>query len=109
MPPEHMQGGSRCPGPAVEPERARWHDPVLGRQELEAVFCSLSPPGALAPTVALERLTRYSYVKALAFWVDVTAQGKIVSKLFQRSDLLIAATRAVPVRNLPAAAHAALL
>ena len=31
-----MQGGSRCPGPAVEPEaqsalRARWHDPVLGR------------------------------------------------------------------------------
>ena len=24
-----MQGGSRCPGPAVEPERARWHDPVL--------------------------------------------------------------------------------
>jgi hypothetical protein len=31
LPPEHMQGGSRCPGPAVEPERARWHDPVLGR------------------------------------------------------------------------------
>ena len=58
-------------------------------QEFEAVFCSLSPPGALAPTVALERLTRYSYVKALAFWVDVTAQGKIVSKLFQRSDLLM--------------------
>jgi len=27
IPPEHMQGGSRCPGPAVEPERARWHDP----------------------------------------------------------------------------------
>jgi len=26
-----MQGGSRCPGRAVEPERARWHDPVLGR------------------------------------------------------------------------------
>ena len=25
IPPEHMQGGSRCPGPAVEPERARWH------------------------------------------------------------------------------------
>ena len=39
--------------------------------------------------VLLERLTRYSYVKALAFWVDVTAQGKIVSKLFQRSDLLM--------------------
>ena len=31
IPPEHMQGGSRCPGRAVEPERARWHDPVLGR------------------------------------------------------------------------------
>jgi hypothetical protein len=31
IPPEHMQGDSRCPGPAVEPERARWHDPVLGR------------------------------------------------------------------------------
>jgi hypothetical protein len=29
LPHEHMQGGSRCPGPAVEPERARWHDPVL--------------------------------------------------------------------------------
>ena len=29
--PQHMQGGSRCPGRAVEPERARWHDPVLGR------------------------------------------------------------------------------
>jgi hypothetical protein len=32
IPPEHMRGGSRCPGPAVEPERARWHDPVLGRR-----------------------------------------------------------------------------
>jgi hypothetical protein len=31
IPPGHMQGGSRCPGRAVEPERARWHDPVLGR------------------------------------------------------------------------------
>ena len=31
IPSEHMQGGSRCPGPAVESERARWHDPVLGR------------------------------------------------------------------------------
>ena len=29
--PQHMQGGSRCPGRAVEQERARWHDPVLGR------------------------------------------------------------------------------
>ena len=26
-----MQGGSHLPGPAVEPERAQWHDPVLGR------------------------------------------------------------------------------
>ena len=26
-----MQGGSHWPGPAVEPERARWHDLVLGR------------------------------------------------------------------------------
>ena len=37
----------------------------------------------------LERLTRYSYVKALAFWVDVTAQGKVVSKIFQRNGLLL--------------------
>jgi len=26
-----MQGGSHWPGRAVEPERARWHDPVLDR------------------------------------------------------------------------------
>jgi len=26
-----MQGGSHWSGRAVEPERARWHDPVLGR------------------------------------------------------------------------------
>ena len=37
----------------------------------------------------LERLTRYSYIKTLAFWVDLTAQGKIVSKIFQRSGLLL--------------------
>jgi len=37
----------------------------------------------------LERLTRYAYVKTLAFWVDATAEGKVVSKLFQRSGLLI--------------------
>jgi hypothetical protein len=37
----------------------------------------------------LERLTRYSYVKTLAFWVDVTQQGKVVSKLFQRNGLLL--------------------
>ena len=39
--------------------------------------------------VLLERLTRYSYVKTLAFWTDVTAEGKVVSKLFQRDGLLI--------------------
>eukprot|EP00966_Prymnesium_polylepis_P073894 1715020-Prymnesium_polylepis.1 len=37
----------------------------------------------------LERLTRYSYVKTLAFWVDATAEGKVVSKIFQRSGLLL--------------------
>lgn len=37
----------------------------------------------------LERLTRYSYVKTLAFWVDATAEGKTVSKLFQRNNLLL--------------------
>eukprot|EP00964_Phaeocystis_antarctica_P090539 scaffold57937_cov60-Phaeocystis_antarctica.AAC.1 len=26
-----MQGGSRCLGRAIERQRARWHDPVLGR------------------------------------------------------------------------------
>ena len=31
VPLECMQGGSHWPGPAVEPERAQWHDPVLGR------------------------------------------------------------------------------
>ena len=28
-PPGYMQGGSRCPGRAIERRRARWHDPVL--------------------------------------------------------------------------------
>ena len=31
VPLECMQGGSHWPGPAVEPERAQRHDPVLGR------------------------------------------------------------------------------
>ena len=39
--------------------------------------------------VLLERMTRYSYVKTLAFWVDVTSEGKAVSKLFQHSGLLL--------------------
>eukprot|EP00964_Phaeocystis_antarctica_P111560 scaffold75905_cov20-Phaeocystis_antarctica.AAC.1 len=30
-PPGYMQGGSRCLGRAIERQRARWHDPVLGR------------------------------------------------------------------------------
>jgi len=42
-----------------------------------------------APGKLLERLTRYKYVKALAFWVDVTSEGKVLSKLFQRNNLLI--------------------
>jgi hypothetical protein len=37
----------------------------------------------------LERLTRYSYMKTLTFWVDVTQQGKVISKLFQRNGLLL--------------------
>ena len=39
--------------------------------------------------VLLERLTRYSYVFALAYWVDITAEGKVVSKLFQSDGLLL--------------------
>jgi hypothetical protein len=39
--------------------------------------------------ILLKRLTRYSYVKTLAYWVDVTAEGKVVSKLFQRNGLLL--------------------
>ena len=36
-----------------------------------------------------ERLTRYAYVKMLAFWVDAMAEGKVVSKIFQRDGLLL--------------------
>jgi hypothetical protein len=54
-----MQGGSRCPGPAVEPERARWHDPVLGRWlELtpeQPALCLRGFPGR--PRVALSRVS----------------------------------------------------
>ena len=44
---------------------------------------------ATAPGKLLERLTRYAYVKALAFWVDVTSEGKVLSKLFQRNGVLL--------------------
>ena len=37
----------------------------------------------------LKRLTQYKYVKMLAFWVDVTAEGKAMSKLFQKSGVLL--------------------
>ena len=37
----------------------------------------------------LARLTSYSYLKTLAFWVDVTLEGKVVSKLFQKSGVLL--------------------
>jgi hypothetical protein len=59
LPPEHMQGGSRCPGPAVEPERARWHDPVLGRwlglTPERPALCLRGFPGR--PRVALSRVS----------------------------------------------------
>ena len=59
IPPEHMQGGSRCPGPAVEPERARWHDPVLGRwlglTPERPALCLRGFPGR--PRVALSRVS----------------------------------------------------
>ena len=53
-----MQGGSRCPGRAVEPERARWHDPVLGRwlglTPEQPALCLRGFPGRLR--VALSRV-----------------------------------------------------
>ena len=57
--PQHMQGGSRCPGRAVEPERARWHDPVLGRwlglTPEQPALCLRGFPGRLR--VALGRVS----------------------------------------------------
>ena len=57
--PQHMQGGSRCPGRAVEPERARWHDPVLGRwlglTPEQPALCLRGFPGRLR--VALSRVS----------------------------------------------------
>ena len=37
----------------------------------------------------MARLTPYQYVKTLAFWVDATSEGKIMSKLFQSSGVLL--------------------
>lgn len=37
----------------------------------------------------LERLTRFSYVATLAFWVDATFEGKALSKLFQKNGVLL--------------------
>lgn len=37
----------------------------------------------------LKRMTQYKYVKTLAFWVDITAEGKAMSKLFQKSGVLL--------------------
>ena len=57
--PQHMQGGSRCPGRAVEQERARWHDPVLGRwlglTPEQPALCLRGFPGRLR--VALSRVS----------------------------------------------------
>ena len=54
-----MQGGSRCPERAVEPERARWHDPVLGRwlglTPEQPALCLRGFPGRLR--VALSRVS----------------------------------------------------
>ena len=54
--PQHMQGGSRCPGRAVEPERARWHDPVLGRwlglTPEQPALCLRGFPGRLRVTLS---------------------------------------------------------
>ena len=54
-----MQGGSHWSGRAVEPERARWHDPVLGRwlgltPERTALCLSGYPR---RPRVALSRVS----------------------------------------------------
>jgi hypothetical protein len=57
LPPGHMQGGSRCPGRVVERERARRHDPVLGRwlglTPERPALCLRGFPGR--PKVALSR------------------------------------------------------
>ena len=61
IPPEHMQGGSRCPGPAVEPERARWGmtrcylDRWLGLTPERPALCLRGFPGR--PRVALSRVS----------------------------------------------------
>ena len=54
-----MQGGSHWSGRAVEPERARWHDPVLGRwlglTPERPALCLRGFPGR--PRVALSRVS----------------------------------------------------
>ena len=37
----------------------------------------------------LLELTDYAYVKGLHFWADITAQGKMISKIFQRNGVLL--------------------
>ena len=53
---QYMQGGSRCPGRAVEPERARWHNPVLGRwlglTPEQPALCLRGFPGRLRVTLS---------------------------------------------------------
>jgi len=65
-----MQGGSRCPGRAVEPERARWYGPVLGRwlglTPERPSLCLRGFPGR--PRVALSRV---SDPPGLGWWVGV--------------------------------------
>jgi hypothetical protein len=44
---------------------------------------------ATAAGKLLKRMTQYKYVKTLAFWCDVTNEGKGLSKLFQRNGVLL--------------------
>ena len=37
----------------------------------------------------LLELTDYGYVKTLFFWADITSQGKVLSKIFQRDNVLL--------------------
>ena len=42
------------------------------------------------------RLTSYKYVKALSFWIDATAEGKVMSKVLQANGVLLSdVTRSV--------------
>ena len=44
---------------------------------------------ATAAGKLLKRMAQFKYVQTLAFWVDLTAEGKIISKMFQRSNVLL--------------------